>query len=207
MSGAPGAGRLHVMLVMEDPGLEQLTRELLATVLPSASVATSTLAMAPASDAPFAIVDQAVRGLKDVTALQELRARGYHGGIVLLAASCEPAIEQRLLALAPARCVARTEMTSALPAALADLSARPDLGDELGPIQKELRRTQQLVAMGQATSRIQHTLNNPLTALLAEAQLLEMEELSDEHRASVKRMIELCRRLVVMVRGLDSGTG
>jgi signal transduction histidine kinase len=116
-------------------------------------------------------------------------------------------MEQRLLALAPARCVARAEMASALAPALAELSARPDLGDDLGPIQKELRRTQQLVAMGETTSRIQHTLNNPLTALLAEAQLLEMEELADEHRAAVKRMIELCRRLVVMVRGLDSGAG
>lgn len=207
MSGDTGAARLHVLLVTEDAPLEQLTRELLATVLPSASLTTAALAIAPASDADIAIVDQTVRGLKGVTAVQELRARGYRGGVVLLAAVCDPAIEQRLLALAPSRCVVRAEMATALPAALAELSARPDLGEELGPIQKELRRTQQLVAMGEATSRIQHTLNNPLTALLAEAQLLEMEDLRDEHRAAVKRMIELCRRLVVMVRGLDSGTG
>src|SRR5687768_756646 len=207
MSGAPGAARLSVMLVMENAPLELLTRELLATTLPSAGVSSVALALAPSSDATIAVVDQSVRGLKDVTAIQELRARGYRGGIVLLAAACDPAIEQRLLALAPSRCVARTEMATALPAVIAELSARTDLGDELGPIEKELRRTQQLVAMGEATSRIQHTLNNPLTALLAEAQLLEMEELSDEHRAAVKRMIELCRRLVVMVRGLDSGTG
>ncbi len=207
MTGTPGAARVTVMLVMENAALEQLTRELLATMLPSAGVTTVPLAVAPASDADLAIVDQNVRGLKDVTAVQELRARGYRGGVVLLGASCDPAAEQRLLALAPARCVARSAMATALAAAIAELSARPDLGDELGPIQKELRRTQQLIAMGEATSRIQHTLNNPLTALLAEAQLLEMEELSDEHRAAVKRMIELCRRLVVMVRGLDSGTG
>lgn len=207
MSGVPGAARLSVMLVMENAPLEQLTRELLATTLPSADVSSVALALAPPSDATIAVVDQSVRGLKDVTAVQELRARGYRGGIALLAATCDPATGQRLLALAPTRCVARAEMASALPAAIAELSARTDLGDELGPIEKELRRTQQLVAMGEATSRIQHTLNNPLTALLAEAQLLEMEELSDEHRAAVKRMIELCRRLVVMVRGLDSGTG
>ena len=206
MSKDTGAARLDVLLVMEDPSLEQLTRELLATTLPSASVTTAPLATAPAANADIAVVDQAVRGLKEVTAVQELRARGFGGGIVLLATACEPAIQQRLLALAPARCVTRSEMVTALPAALAELSARPDLGDELGPIQRELRRTQQLVAMGEATSRIQHTLNNPLTALLAEAQLLEMEELSEEQNAAVKRMIELCRRLVVMVRGLDSGT-
>ena len=201
------AASLHVMLVMENAPLEQLTRELLATTLPSASLTTVPLATASASDADVAVVDQTVRGLKGVTAVQELRSREYRGGIVLLAAVCDSAIEHRLLALAPSRCVARAAMATALPAALVELSTRPDLGEELGAIEKELRRTQQLVAMGEATSRIQHTLNNPLTALLAEAQLLEMEELSDEHRAAVKRMIELCRRLVVMVRGLDSGTG
>jgi signal transduction histidine kinase len=47
---------------------------------------------------------------------------------------------------------------------------------------------------------LQHTLNNPLAALLAELQLLEMEELPPEHRASVERAIELCRRLVRIVR-------
>ena len=62
---------------------------------------------------------------------------------------------------------------------------------------------QQLIALGTATSQIQHTLNNPLTALLAEAQLLEMEPLADDHRAAVKRIIELCRRMVGMVRGLQ----
>jgi signal transduction histidine kinase len=208
VSSETGAARFGVMLVTEDDSLAELVREILATTLPSASMAVVPLATAPASDADAAIVDQTVRGLTGVTALQELRARGFHGGLVLLASACDSGIEHRLLALGPARCVARGEMTLALPAALAELAARPELGADLGPIQHELRRTQQLIAMGEATSRIQHTLNNPLTALLAEAQLLEMEEtLSDEHRGAVKRIIELCRRLVVMVRALDSGTG
>lgn len=47
---------------------------------------------------------------------------------------------------------------------------------------------------------LQHTLNNPLAALLAELQLLEMEELDPGHRESVERSIELCRRLIRIVR-------
>ncbi len=51
----------------------------------------------------------------------------------------------------------------------------------------------------------QHSLNNPLAALLAEAQLLAMETTLDaEHRAAVDRMTELVRRLITLVRGLDS---
>ena len=55
------------------------------------------------------------------------------------------------------------------------------------------------------TALVQHTLNNPLAALLAEAQLLSMETTLDpEHRAAVDRMTELVRRLIALVRGLES---
>ena len=206
MSGDAGAARYRVAVVTDDPGLQQLAAEIVATHLPSASTEVIAFAQASGSDADAIILDASVRGLGGITALQELRARGYAGAVALLSEECDAAIEQRLLALAPTRCVRRAEMGTVLPAALADLSARPGLGEELGPIQRELRRTQQLIAMGETTARIQHTLNNPLAALLAEAQLLEMEDLREEHRAAVKRIIELCRRLVGMVRGLDAGT-
>lgn len=52
---------------------------------------------------------------------------------------------------------------------------------------------------------VQHTLNNPLAALLAEAQLLAMETTLDpEHRAAVDRMTELVRRLIALVRDIES---
>ena len=55
------------------------------------------------------------------------------------------------------------------------------------------------------TAIVQHSLNNPLAALLAEAQLLAMETTLDpEHRAAVDRMTELVRRLITLVRGLDA---
>jgi signal transduction histidine kinase len=47
---------------------------------------------------------------------------------------------------------------------------------------------------------LQHTLNNPLAGLLAELQLLEMEDLQDAHRAAVERCISLTRRMVQIVR-------
>lgn len=47
---------------------------------------------------------------------------------------------------------------------------------------------------------LQHTLNNPLAALLAELQLLEMDELRPTQRESVERSIELVRRLIRIVR-------
>jgi signal transduction histidine kinase len=68
---------------------------------------------------------------------------------------------------------------------------------------RALRQTQRLLAAGELAMRMQHSLNNPLAALLAEAQLLELEQLSPDHRGSVERIIELCRRVIDVVRGLD----
>ncbi len=47
---------------------------------------------------------------------------------------------------------------------------------------------------------LQHALNNPLAGLLAELQLLELEDLAPEHRESVERAIDLCRRVIQLVR-------
>jgi signal transduction histidine kinase len=55
---------------------------------------------------------------------------------------------------------------------------------------------------------VQHQLNNPLAALLAEAQLLGLEPtLGAEHRAAAARITELTRRVIAMVRDLDSIAG
>lgn len=69
-------------------------------------------------------------------------------------------------------------------------------------IQENAQRREDLERL---TALVQHSLNNPLAALLAEAQLLAMETTLDpEQRAAVDRMTELVRRLIALVRGLDS---
>lgn len=56
------------------------------------------------------------------------------------------------------------------------------------------------------TALVQHRLNNPLAALLAEAQLMGMDETLDAaQRASVERLIELVRRVIGIVRDLEDG--
>ena len=60
-----------------------------------------------------------------------------------------------------------------------------------------------MLAAGEAALSLQHGINNPLAALLAEAQLLQLEELSPEQRSSTDRMVELCRRIVGLVQRLD----
>jgi signal transduction histidine kinase len=80
-------------------------------------------------------------------------------------------------------------------------AARSD--GELSPPMRELRRVRTQLALGMGARTLQHSINNPLTALLAEAQLLEMEPLTEEQRAAVGRMVELSRRMVALTRRLD----
>jgi len=67
---------------------------------------------------------------------------------------------------------------------------------------RELRQVRSDIALGESARALQHAFNNPLTALLAEAQLLELEPLGDDHRAAVDRILALARRLVVLSRKL-----
>jgi signal transduction histidine kinase len=54
------------------------------------------------------------------------------------------------------------------------------------------------------TALVQHQLNNPLAALLAEAQLLRTEPgLGPEQGAAVDRMIDIVRRIILLVRDLE----
>ena len=71
---------------------------------------------------------------------------------------------------------------------------------------RELARVRGQFALGESARTLQHAFNNPLTALLAEAQLLEGEAMADEHRAALGRMLELTRRLVSISRRLEQGS-
>lgn len=78
---------------------------------------------------------------------------------------------------------------------MTELPARSS-STEGAPLQTELQRL---------TAVVQHQLNNPLAALLAEAQLLGMEqELGEQQRAAVERIIGLVRRVIGTVRDLDA---
>jgi signal transduction histidine kinase len=93
----------------------------------------------------------------------------------------------------------------ALPAGLGE-GAMPD-ETEVEPPERELRRVRRQFALGEAARSAQHDLNNPLTALLAEVQLLELEALAPEQRAATRRIVELARRVAAVARRLTATPG
>ncbi|MFL5605339.1 MAG: hypothetical protein ACJ8AD_02715 [Gemmatimonadaceae bacterium] len=118
----------------------------------------------------------------------------------------------------PAHALARSLLAQLLPGADADLllagllaeaasprdPAVPPVSDAaLDAPARELRRVRAQIALAESARMVQHALNNPLTALLAEAQLLELEPLGDEAHAAVARLVELARRVVAAARRLD----
>lgn len=71
-------------------------------------------------------------------------------------------------------------------------------------VSASVARTRRLLAAGEIAMTLQHAFNNPLTALLAEVQLLQMEAPTPDVAATAGRMLELVRRLTELSRSLDS---
>jgi len=159
---------------------------------------------------PHAVVDATVNGMDGVDVLRGLRARGFAGAAVLVVDQAKPpkaGDDASVARLGARRCSLDGSTLTSLAVAVADaLLVEGDAEQATGSTQaavKALRQTQRLMAAGELAMRLQHSINNPLAALLAEAQLLELEALPPDHRQAVERIIELCRRVVDVVRALD----
>lgn len=157
-----------------------------------------------------AVIDATSNAADGTDILRRLRARGYSGAAVLVLDSSRPAdASDRASAerLGSRSCdIDDGGVLTSLGIAVADALRAHDPATADGTssaVSRALRQTQRLIAAGELALRLQHSLNNPLAALLAEAQLLELETLPPDHRESVERIIELSRRVIDVVRGLD----
>jgi signal transduction histidine kinase len=116
---------------------------------------------------------------------------------------------EQLTLLGIGEVVATRDLAISLPFALSrqlDLQDAAQRSPLAGRLLDSARELQALVAAGQAAGGLKHRLNNPLAALLAEAQLMELETMPTEHSQSVHRIVELCRR-VIDVTGTIDGLG
>lgn len=227
-SGAGAPRALQIYCAIERPELLAVVRESLHSFLPGSVIATGHTAL-PGDRIPRAdcvVLDTHVGGATGVEAARALRIAGFDGGIILLVPELsatgftelptapEERLEERaatrtsgptavrLAAMGVSRTVPYAAIAGELPFAVVTAS----LGTESAPLEearRELRAAQRLNAMGDLAASVQHAANNPLTALLAEAQLLEMEPLAPEHREAVQRIIDLSRRLALIIRKLD----
>ena len=130
-----------------------------------------------------------------------LRARGFTGAVVVIARVPD---EKALCNAAGSLGAAGLTRDRADASPLALVKALEGAFESNAQVTQELIRARRIFAAGQAALSLQHAINNPLGALMAEAQLLQLEELGPEQRDSVDRMVDLCRRITVLVRQLDA---
>lgn len=194
-------GEIRVLLVADDGDDARLVRELLLTAFPTAivrRVGAAEVAARQLADAGCAVIAERAGDTGAVELLRSMRAAGFAGGAIVLAEHAGAELVARARRLG-GECVERRRMVAVLPAAVLERSAAP--GDSRPA--RELRELQRLVAVGEIAAGFHHEVNNPLTALLAEAQLLEMEPLDEPLREAVRRIVDLCRRVIATVRRLD----
>jgi signal transduction histidine kinase len=202
---------LTLTCVADQSGPAAALYEALVSLFPTAAITrldTSIEQVVPDA-VDCAVVAATVNGASGLDVLKRLRARGYAGPAVVIVDDPRsmPAPDEASARRLGARLSSlQNELVTPLAVAVTEALHVEDGADEGTPAAealKALRQTQRLLAAGELATRLQHSLNNPLAGLLAEAQLLELETLPQDHRESVERIIELCRRVIDVVRGME----
>lgn len=201
---ASAESTLTILLVADCSDREALVRGQLEMLLPSLTVAVTSPSIIgdgaiPSADA--AVVDGGTVARETAHTIRVLRARGFSGPMIVITAVPDDADLLTAMRALGVSHIDRTTSDSS-PSELAR-ALTAGVAEDSG-VATELRQARRTFAAGQVARTIQHGINNPLAALLAEAQLLQMEELGPEQRDSVDRMVELCRRIVALVRRLDA---
>ena len=207
-TGANAAPRL--VCVSTDTAAVAVLQHVVQGIFPGAQVGSAdTSILRDPPDAECVILSVgAMNGVAEELA-RGLRTRGFRNALVVVADVPGALPLDRLALLGIDDVVATADLATALPAALARqlaLQQDADRSPAAGRLLDSARELQALVAAGQAAGGLKHRLNNPLAALLAEAQLMELEPMSAEHAKSVHRIVELCRR-IIDVTGTIDGVG
>ena len=213
----PDTAQLRVHCIAGSRERGEAIEAIITVLVPGAGVSHATRAELPGgSPAPdVAIVDaeggvstdeqMGTAAMSDVEAVRRLRAAGFGGRILVLGdAILAPTstTEEELSRLGASRV-----STARLGPSLAEVfvTALEPRSSDPGTQQlfAHLGRTRQLLSAGEIAIGLQHSMNNPLAAILAESQLLEMDDLSPDQREAVGRIVALCRRMTAVVRRLD----
>jgi signal transduction histidine kinase len=199
---------MRITCIAADEPAAAALAQLVASLLPGAGVS----AIDPSSvrtvpDVDCALLEGVSQPAAVLQTLRSLRARGFKAPAICItddsATTCSDVDCARL---GITHRVEASAVPSRLPQAIREstrLDAASLSSPSLARSMKLLRQTQRLLAAGEIAMKMQHALNNPLAALLAEAQLLQLEDLALEHQKAVERIIELSRRLIDVTRSLE----
>jgi signal transduction histidine kinase len=193
-----------MLVVGTDAPFARAVRDVLAAQLPGAACETLDPASLRAKPKAAAVVIDARGDIpKGAGIAERLRAMGFLSGIVLLAAAAdspgpEPGEASDAARRMGAVLLSPDAIATQLVPQLAELMAAA-----AAPYADQVMRARRLVAAGEIAMGLQHALNNPIAGIMAEAQLMQFEEVSPEQAQALTRMVSLCRRLIELTRSLD----
>jgi signal transduction histidine kinase len=148
----------------------------------------------PMADA--VVIDARDNAANGAVLAARVRAMGFAGATVVV---CDdPGDRAYALAAAGAAHVAPDKLANQLVPCLAEMLAHA--GSEHAA---QVMRARRLIAAGEIAIGFQHSLNNPLAGILAEAQLMQLDPLPPEQHAALGRIVALCRRIIDLGRTLD----
>ncbi len=188
---------LRLLVVGTDAAFAAAVREILAAQLPDAAcemLDSGTLRTRPAADG--LVIDGRAEIARSAELAARLRAMGFAGAVVVVSDGIVDS--GSALAAAGAAHTGTHEIGSQLVAALAE--RLKEAGNEHAA---EVMRARRLVAAGQIAIGFQHSLNNPLAGILAEAQLMQLDPMAPEQHEALERIVVLCRRIIELGRALD----
>jgi signal transduction histidine kinase len=184
-------GALTILTIADDAAHAKASMAI-AAVLPSADVQRIDPALVRRLPPGAALI------VTDPASARLARATGFEGGIVVIGVPTS----------ADERDAFRAQGTAFVdpassPAEIAAALTASITGESDGAVQAAVARARRLLAAGEVALTLQHAFNNPLAALMAEVQMLQIDAPNEEVQATAGRMLELVRRLTALSRSLD----
>ncbi len=188
---------MRLIVVGSDAAFATAVRDVISAQLPDAIsdvLEPAHVRARPAADA--VVIDARADAAKGAEFANRLRAMGYAGALVVVCRGNDEV--QRALAAAGAVAAPPDALATQLVALLAEQMALAG-----GEHAEQVMFARRLVAAGEIALGFQHSMNNPLAGILAEAQLMQLDPLPPDQRAALDRIVALCRRIVDLGKSLD----
>lgn len=202
---SPSSPSLRIGLVSASQPIIALVRESIAAALPTATLENNAPdAAAKFADCSLVFVDATDDAVVAGETARRLRAGSSQSALAFIVNTRDEKLAKGGAAIGALEQIEVKALAPAMASTIERAVAANGWTDDLAAARDQLRRTQRLLAAGEIALGLQHAMNNPLTSVLAEAQLLEMEPLPAETATAVRRIIDSTRRLVALVRKLDA---
>jgi signal transduction histidine kinase len=189
---------LRLLVVSPDAAFAGAVRGIFAAQLAEAAcemLDPGTLRSRPVADG--LVIDGRADVARGAELAARMRAMGFAGALVVVSSEGAGNLGPALAATGAAHAAAR-EIGGQLVPALAERLAEAESEHAA-----EVMRARRLIAAGQIAIGFQHSLNNPLAGILAEAQLMQLDTMPPEQHAALERIVALCRRIIELGRALD----